>query len=111
MYGCNNHVGCLSVSANRIGDGLNVNSSRLTDALVISASKISESIKAAANRIGDDLSASAYKLGEKLRVTCSLVCTVEKNFYLDVVPDYVWLSPDMLSGEFDIISNTRWEIV
>lgn len=102
---------CLSVSVNRIGDELNVNSSSLTDALVISAFKISESIEAVANRIGDDLSASAYKLGEKLRVTCSLVCTVEKNFYLDVVPDYVWLSPDMLSGEFDIISNTRWEIV
>lgn len=79
--------------------------------LSVSAFKISESIEAVANRIGDDLSASAYRLGEKLRVTCSLVCTVEKNFYLDVVPDYVWLSPDMLSGEFDIISNARWEIV
>ena len=79
--------------------------------MVISAFKISETIKAAANRVGNDLSASAYRLGEKLKVTCSIVCTVEKNFYLDVVPNYVWLSPDMLSGEFDIISNTRWEIV
>lgn len=110
MHGCDT-IRCLSVSVNRIGGGLSVNSTRLTDALVVSAFKISESIEAVANRIGDDLSASAYRLGEKLRVTCSLVCTVEKNFYLDVVPDYVWLSPDMLSGEFDIISNTRWEIV
>lgn len=102
---------CLSVSVNRIGNWLNVNSSRLTDALVVSAFKISESIEAVANRIGDDLSASAGILSGQLRVTCSLVCTVEKKFYLDVVPDYVWLSPDMLSGEFDIISNARWEIV
>ena len=111
MYGCDNHIGCLSVSANRIGNGLSVETSNLTIGLYASAYKIRESIKVTANRIGEELSASANRLGDKLRITCSLVCTVEKNFYLDVIPDYVWLSPDMLSGEFDIISNTRWEIV
>lgn len=111
MHGCNKHIGCLSVSVNRIGDGLSVETSNLTIGLSASAYKIRESIKATAYRIGEDFTASANRLGDKLRITCSLVCTVEKNFYLDVVPDYVWLSPDMLSGEFDIISNTRWEIV
>ena len=78
MYGHNDNIGCLTVSAYRVGDGLNVKG----------------------NRVGDGLN-----------VFCCVVCTVNKVSYLRVDPDYVWLTPDMLSGEFDIVSNVNWNIV
>lgn len=91
MYGCNNNIkGCLSVSALRIGGRLNV-----------SACVLNEGIKV-----------SAKLIGRKIIVACSLICTVNKTPYLNVSPNYVWLTPDMLSsGEFDIISNVNWNIV
>lgn len=78
MYGRNDNIGCLTVSVNRVGDGLKVN----------------------VNRVGDGL-----------KVDCCLVCTANKVSYLRVEPEYVWLTPDMLSGEFDVVSNVSWNIV
>lgn len=89
MHRCSNHVGCLSVSANRIGKGIVVKSSR----------------------IGDGISISTNRIGKGLIVDCSIICTVNKDSYLFVSPTFVWLTQDMLSsGEFDIKSNTSWNI-
>lgn len=64
-----------------------------------------------ANRIDGKVGVSA-SVGKKIIVTCSLICTISKSAYLNVNPDYVWLTPDMLSsGEFDIITNVSWNIV
>lgn len=110
MHGCCNHIGCLSIVANRIGSDL-----------VVDASKISSDLSASCKRIGNDLDIGAWKIGvmpyiscsklnKGLKVTCSLVCTVNRDAYLRVEPDYVWLTPEMISGEFDIISNVSWVI-
>lgn len=83
MYGCNCHIGCLSGSVTRVGaDG-------------------SEFM---------GLSGSVTRVGDGLRGYASLVCSTNKDAYLRVVPDVVWLTPDMLSGEFDIYSNVVWRI-
>lgn len=83
MYGCDCHIGCLSGSVTRVGgDG-------------------SESM---------GLSGSVTRVDGGLRGYASLVCSVNKDAYLNVVPDVVWLTPDMLSGEFDIYSNMAWRI-
>lgn len=48
---------------------------------------------------------------EHLQVCCSLVCGVNTtDKYLNVAPTMVWLTPDMLSGEFNIYSNVNWNI-
>ena len=88
MYGCDCHVGCLSGSLLRRGDGL----------------------KGSILLMGESLSGSLLRRGEGLRGGLSLVCSVNKDAYLRVVPDVVWLTPDMLSGEFDIYSNVVWKI-
>ncbi|MBQ2855499.1 MAG: hypothetical protein IJE78_00450 [Bacteroidaceae bacterium] len=94
MYGCNCHIGCLSGSVTRVGDGL----------------------RGRISRIGSDgnetfgLSGSVTRVGDGLRGYASLVCSTNKDAYLRVVPDVVWLTPDMLSGEFDIYSNVVWRI-
>jgi hypothetical protein len=52
---------------------------------------------------------SAY-IGAELKVRCNIVCGTNNNYYLNVTPNTVWLTPDMLSGEFDIYSNVVWRI-
>lgn len=91
MYRCGDNIkGCLYVDANRIGGRVSV-----------SASIVNESPNVLVKPIG-----------KKVFVTCSLICTINKTPHLNVNPDYVWLTPEMLSsGEFDIISNVSWNIV
>ena len=87
MHGCDS-ISCLSVTAKRISEELNV----------------------VATRIGEELSVTAKGI-ERLKVTCSIICSVNNDAYLRVVPDVVWLSPDELaSAEFDIYSNVVWKI-
>ena len=91
MYGCSDNIkGCLHVSANRIDKNINVDASILNECLNVTVKPI----------------------GKNIIVTCSLICAINKTPYLNVNPDYVWLTPEMLSsGEFDIISNVSWNIV
>lgn len=89
MHRCSNHISCLSVSCKRIGKDLDV----------------------IAWRIGLIPDVRCHQINKGLQVTCSLVCTVNRDAYLMVEPDYVWLTPDMIGREFDIISNVNWNIV
>ena len=88
MYGCDCHVGCLSGSLLRHGDGL----------------------KGSILLMGESLSGSLLRHGDGLRGSLTMVCSVNKDAYLRVVPDVIWLTPDMISGEFDIYSNVVWWI-
>ena len=93
MYGCDHSLGCLSVSAWRADNPLSVTASR-ADVLE-----------------KDGLEVSAWRVGCGLKVTAGIICSVNKDAYLRVVPDVVWLSPDELaSAEFDIYSNVVWKI-
>lgn len=78
----------------------------------VSAYKVGNKLTVDASIINDDIKVSIKTIGRKVIVTCSLICTINKSAYLNVNPDYIWLTPDMLSsGEFDIISNVSWNIV
>lgn len=61
-------------------------------------------------RVGNELRGHISRIGNGLRGCASLVCSINKDAYLRVVPDIVWLTPDMLTGEFDIYSNVIWNI-
>lgn len=78
--------------------------------LTVRAERVGESITASAMRIGEGIRAEAECLGEHLNVACSLVCSIPNVAYLHVMPDVVWLTPDMIGGEFDIYSNVVWRI-
>lgn len=113
MYGCDyNLKGCLSVSAYRLGGGMNVSAFKPNADLSVEANRIDGKINVSASIVNDRLDVSAKPIGKRMIVTCSLVCSVSKDSYLNVNPDYVWLTPDMISsGEFDITSNVSWNIV
>lgn len=82
-------MGCLSVDIRDEGQHLNVDV-KMADPLLAVDSRL---------------------LNAPLNVSCSLICDVNGEFYLYVEPDVIWLTPDMVSEEFDIRSNVRWTIV
>ena len=102
----------MSVSAYKVGGNLYVVANKNYSDVRIIANRIGNTLKIEANPINKELNISARPIDKKVIVTCSLVCTINRTPYLNVNPDYVWLTPDMLSsGEFDIISNINWNIV
>lgn len=82
------HIGCLSGTITRAD----------------------KSLKGEMKRIGAELSGTIARVGQTLTGNISLICTTSKDSFLHVDPDYVWLTPEMLSGEFDIYSNVSWRI-
>lgn len=112
MYRCNDYISCLSVSAYKINESIEIESFKVNSDIDIFAKKVSNSPNVTSSTIDNKPVVSCKPLGKRIIVTCSLVCTVNNTAYLDVNPDYVWLTPDMLySGEFDIVSNVNWNIV
>ena len=80
--------GCLSGSLTRMGEGL-------TGELL---------------RLGGGLSGSLTRMGEGLTGYVSLICTSNREAYLMVTKDTLWLTPDMIAEQFDIYSNVTWKI-
>lgn len=88
MYGCDCHIGCLSGEVKRIGGGLN--------GLVY--------------RACSELTGNVNCVSQGLIGCVSFVCTLNKDAYLRVSTEVLWLTPDMLWEEFDIYSNVVWKI-
>ena len=86
-YGCEIE-GCLSGEITRVGQGLS----------------------GEVRRIGGGLTGEVRKVGGELTGYISLVCTSNRDAYLRVSTDVLWLTPDMLGEEFDIYSNVNWKI-
>ena len=91
---------CIQVIASLISEPIRVSSYRLDGKLDVSAQTICM-----------DVDVTASRLGSRLVVRCGLVCSVNKDVFLNVAPTVLWISPDMLaSAEFEIKSNTSWFI-
>lgn len=57
-----------------------------------------------------NITVNSTHVGAELKVCCNIVCGTPNNYYLNVTPNVVWLTPDMIGGEFDIYSNVVWKI-
>ena len=88
---------------------LNVKATLLNLPVVVGISLLS-GIECSASVLNLPLNVSVIDVTPRLKVHGSIVCSVGGGTYLRVSPDYVWLTPDMLSGEFDIFSNVSWKI-
>lgn len=57
------------------------------------------------------ISARACRVGGIISASCSLVCSVNSNHYLRVQPsEPLWVDID-LSAQWDVESNTNWNIL
>ena len=111
MYRCDDNIGgCLSVAASRVGSGLRVTACRAGAQVSVAASRIGSGLRVTACRAGAQVSVAASRIGSGLRVTAGIVCTVNRDAYLRIAPDVVWLDSSTVGGEFEIYSNVVWRI-
>lgn len=88
---------------------INVKATLLNLPVVVGFSLLS-GIKCNTMVLNTPLTIRAENISPRLKVSGHVICSVGGGSYLRVVPDVVWLTPDMLSGEFDIYSNVIWKI-
>lgn len=100
MYECNCNIGCLSGSISRVGSDGGKNFG-----LSGSVTRVGSNREETFGLLG-----SITRVGSDITGYVSLVCSVNKDAYLRVSTDVVWLTPEMLSEEFDIYSNVVWKI-
>ena len=61
-------------------------------------------------RIGSELNGFVTRAYSELTGNVNCVCTLNKDAYLRVSTEVLWLTPDMLGEDFDIYSNVDWRI-
>lgn len=73
---------------------------------------IDECISISCYEIDKDIGkVSCNSLDEEIRISCSIVCSINDSSYLRVNSNIIWLTSEMLdSADFNIISNTSWII-
>lgn len=72
--------------------------------------RVGRGLSGEVRRIGQSLTGEVRKVGGELTGYISLVCTTNRDAYLEISTDVLWLTPDMLGEEFDIYSNVSWKI-
>lgn len=92
---------CLTVDTTNVTNHLNVKVSTF-DKLNTDTIRI--------DLIKNPIRINAVILDKLVDVRCNRVCSIALKHYLNVTPNIVWLTRDMLSSEFNIISNVTWQI-
>ena len=102
-------MGCITTHTTRLG-GIRTATARATEPLSIHASRIG-GIQVEARRATPVLGLQASREGGTLRISASLVCTVNHaKGYVRVEPQYVWLTEsNHFRALVEVQSNTAWE--
>lgn len=72
--------------------------------------KENEQLKANITMAKRELNANVAMVGGRLNAWIGLICETNKDVYLYVEPDVIWLTPDTMGADFNVRSNTRWRI-
>lgn len=110
MYRCSGYIDeCISVSCREIKTPIHVECMDF-DSIDMGCRCLDEDIDFILNKEEEVLVGCIVK-DVRIVVTCSIICSINDISFLRVQPDYVWLTPDILSSsEFEIISNVNWII-
>lgn len=98
---------CLTVNVIVVPTRLNANVSIISNDININTSYDALNVHIVKY---DRLIASIEPIRSKIQVSYSIRCSYIDDKYLYVTPNIVWLTPDTVSGEFDIFSNVVWKI-
>ena len=83
---------------------------RLGEGLSGTLTRVGEGLTGEMFRLGEGLSGTLTRVGKGLTGYVSVVCTTNREAYLMVTKDTLWLTPDMIAEQFDIYSNVKWII-
>jgi hypothetical protein len=102
--------GCLSARISRVGNTLNANIGLADEHIIATISRVSEGLKANIGIVDESLIATISRIGGNLKANVGIICTPNTNAYLFVEPEVIWLTPDTMSVDFVVRSNTKWII-
>jgi hypothetical protein len=92
------------------GGCLKVNIVDINQPLRINVAKTGDSVECHITRDNKPLQCSIVKIDKTLFCSISIVCSVNNDYYLRVLPDYIWLDPNTLESWFEVRSNVEWQI-
>lgn len=102
-------MGCLNITISAIGESLKPRLTSVTDGIKATLSGF-EGLRVAL-QYTPPMKVSLAGLGEALKVSISEICTTPQDFYLEVSPNVVWLTPDNnFTDNFEVKSNLKWTI-
>ena len=103
-------VGCLSGRAWRVGGITDAKCSRVGGVESASLTLLSDIEGVGFGLISGITSAAAGHVGGIKSAACSLVCSLDGTVYLRVRPEDVqWITMEM-GIDYDVISNTNWNV-
>ena len=89
---------------------INVNTKYIKNPLSI-AIQMLDTISIKTDNLNESLHVKTRNITTVSNIYCYRICSITQSGYLDVIPNIVWLTPDMLNGTtFDIYSNVAWKI-
>ena len=67
-------------------------------------------IKGSVGLVGKPICGTVGMLDTGIKGSVGFICTPNTDVYLFVEPEVIWLSPETLSADFAVRSNTNWRI-
>lgn len=102
-------MGCLKITLSAIEESIKPSLTSVTDGIKATLSGF-EGLRVAL-QYTPPMQVSLTGIGEALKVSFSEICTTPQDFYLEVSPKVVWLTPDNnFSDNFEVKSNLKWTI-
>ena len=111
MYRGNDYVGCLSVETFTIGGNLEVSAFSVSEQGFAETFRLDTPLIAECYSMREDVCAGAFELSRTLDVSCFPICSLNKESYLRISPETVWLTYDNdWTADVEINSNVQWII-
>lgn len=111
MYRCNDNVGCLSVETFPIGENLEVSAFPVSEKGFAETFRLDVPLIAECYSMRENVCLDAFELSRTLDVSCFPICSLNKEFYLKISLETVWLTYDNgWTTDVEINSNVQWII-
>lgn len=102
---------CIDIQVRRVGDALSFISQKGGKEMGFSSCRAGDGIGVSLSRDGMPISFLTSRKGLPVAFYCSLICSVNSEFFLYVAQDAIWLTPDNgFSQDVDVIANVEWTI-
>lgn len=106
---------CLQARVTKAAANINVTISQVCNTISLDSMHVHTECKNGLNVdtfvLSQTLHIASINVAQHIKVYCNIVCSaISSTGYLEVSTDTLWLTPDMIGGEFDIYSNVVWKI-
>lgn len=102
-------MGCLKITLSAIEESIKPSLTSVTDGIKATLSGF-DGLRVAL-QYTPAMQVSLAGLGEALKVSISEICSTPQDFFLEVSPGVMWLTPENnFTDNFEVKSNLKWTI-